>query len=93
MLKGKNLLPKGIDPFSERDENSMIVISPESVFITLVQSNLNSSTTNGSFTMADSNSFSSLYMGVVGCGEGVVYLASPGRPIDIGLELGYPFGR
>ena len=25
---------------------------------------------------------------MVGCGEGVVYLASPGRPTDIGLQLG-----
>ena len=24
-------------------------------------------------------------LGVVGCGEGVVYLTSPGRPTDIGL--------
>ena len=27
-------------------------------------------------------------MVVVGCGEGAVYLASPGRPTDIGLQLG-----
>ena len=27
-------------------------------------------------------------LGVVGCGEGVVYLTSPGRPTDIGLQLG-----
>ena len=27
-------------------------------------------------------------MGVVGCGEGVVYLTSRGRPTDIGLQLG-----
>ena len=27
-------------------------------------------------------------MGVVGCGEGVVYLTSPGSPTDIGLQLG-----
>ena len=26
-------------------------------------------------------------MGVVGCGEGVVYLTSPRRPTDIGLQL------
>ena len=26
--------------------------------------------------------------GVVGCGKGVVYLTSPGRPTDIGLQLG-----
>ena len=26
--------------------------------------------------------------GVVGCGEGVVYLSSPGHPTDIGLQLG-----
>ena len=26
--------------------------------------------------------------GVVGYGEGVVYLVSPGRPTDIGLQLG-----
>ena len=26
--------------------------------------------------------------GVVGCGDGVVYLTSPGRPTDIGLQLG-----
>ena len=25
---------------------------------------------------------------VVGCGEGVVYLTSPGHPTDIGLQLG-----
>ena len=29
-----------------------------------------------------------LIEGVVGCGKGVVYLASPGRPTDIGLQLG-----
>ena len=36
----------------------------------------------------------SLLLGVVGCGEGVVYLMSPGHPTDIGLQLGkacYPF--
>ena len=35
-------------------------------------------------------------MGVIGCGEGVVYRASPGRPTDIGLQLGktcYPCKR
>ena len=34
--------------------------------------------------------------GVVGCGEGVVYLTSLGRPADIGLQLGkacYPCSR
>ena len=34
--------------------------------------------------------------GVVGCGKGVVYLTSQGRPTDFGLELGkacYPFSR
>ena len=34
--------------------------------------------------------------GVIGCGEGVVYRASPGRPTDIGLQLGktcYPCKR
>ena len=34
--------------------------------------------------------------GVVGCGEGVVYLASLGHPTDIGLQLGkacYPCSR
>ena len=34
--------------------------------------------------------------GVVGCGEGVVYLMSPGRPTDTGLQLGnacYPCSR
>ena len=33
---------------------------------------------------------------VVGCGEGVVYLTSPGRPTDIDLQLGnacYPYSR
>ena len=37
-----------------------------------------------------------MYMGVVGCGEGIVYLTSPGRPTDIGFELGkdcYPYSR
>ena len=37
-----------------------------------------------------------LFVGVVGCGEGVVYLASPGCPTDIGLQLGkacYPCNR
>ena len=35
-------------------------------------------------------------VGVVGWCEGVVYLASPGRPTDIGSQLGmacYPFSR
>ena len=27
-------------------------------------------------------------LGVVGCGEGVLYLTSPGRPTAIGLQLG-----
>ena len=27
-------------------------------------------------------------LGVVGCGKSVVYLMSPGRPTDIGLQLG-----
>ena len=34
--------------------------------------------------------------GVVGSGEDVVYLASPGRPTDIGFQLGkacYPCSR
>ena len=34
--------------------------------------------------------------GGVGCGEGVVYLTSPGRPTDFGLQLSkacYPFSR
>ena len=33
---------------------------------------------------------------MVGCGEGVVYLTSPGCPTDIGLQLGkacYPCSR
>ena len=33
---------------------------------------------------------------IVGCGEGGVYLTSPGRPTDIGLQLGkacYPCSR
>ena len=37
-----------------------------------------------------------ILLGVVGCGESVVYLAPPGRPIDIGLQLGkacYPYSR
>ena len=36
------------------------------------------------------------YMGMVGCGERVVYLTSPGSPADIGLHLGkacYPCSR
>ena len=35
-------------------------------------------------------------VGVVGCGEGVVYLTSPGHPTDIGLQLAkacYPCSR
>ena len=35
-------------------------------------------------------------LGVLGCGEGVVYLTSPGRPNDIDLQLGkacYPCSR
>ena len=28
------------------------------------------------------------FLGMVGCGEGVVYLTSMGRPTDIGLQLG-----
>ena len=35
-------------------------------------------------------------LGVVRYGEGVVYLSSPGHPIDIGLQLGkacYPCSR
>ena len=34
--------------------------------------------------------------GVVGCGKGVMYLTSPGRPTDIDLRLGkacYPCSR
>ena len=27
---------------------------------------------------------------MVGCGEGVMYFTSPGRPTDIGLQLGRP---
>ena len=36
------------------------------------------------------------WLGVVGSGKGVVYLTSPGRPTDIGLQLGktcYPCSR
>ena len=32
--------------------------------------------------------FSKFYLGVVGWCEGAVYLTSPGRPTDIGLQLG-----
>ena len=35
-------------------------------------------------------------VGVVRCGEGFVYLTSPGRPTEIGLQLGkacYPCSR
>ena len=38
----------------------------------------------------------SIPMGVVGSGNGVVYLTSPGRPTEIGLQLGkacYPCSR
>ena len=35
-------------------------------------------------------SFSHLVLGVVGCGEGVGYLTSPGRPTDIGFHLVRP---
>ena len=34
------------------------------------------------------NSVYSLMLGVVGCGEGVMYLMSLGHPTDIGLQLG-----
>ena len=34
-----------------------------------------------------------LHMGVVGCDEGIVYLTSPGRPTDIGLQLGKLLAR
>ena len=37
-----------------------------------------------------------LHCEVVGCGEGVMYLASPGLPADIGLHLSkacYPCSR
>ena len=40
--------------------------------------------------------FFSIHMGVVGWCEGVMYLMSPGRPTDIGLQLGkacYPCSR
>ena len=36
------------------------------------------------------------FLGVVGSGNGVVYLTSPGRPTEIGLQLGkacYPCSR
>ena len=36
------------------------------------------------------------WMGVIGCGDGVVYLTSLGHPTDIGLQLGkacYPCSR
>ena len=36
------------------------------------------------------------HQGMVRCGEGVLYLTSPGRPTDIGLQLGkacYPCSR
>ena len=41
-------------------------------------------------------SFLNCLEGVVGFGEGVVYLTSPERPTDIGLQLGkacYPCSR
>ena len=34
-----------------------------------------------------------LLTGVVGCGEGVMYLMSLGRPTDIGLQLGKAYSR
>ena len=37
-----------------------------------------------------------IYRGVVGYGEGVLYLSLPGHPTDIGLQLGkacYPCSR
>ena len=34
-----------------------------------------------------------LHIGVVGCDEGIVYLTSPGRPTDIGLQLGKLLAR
>ena len=39
---------------------------------------------------------SAFFSGVVGSGNGVVYLTSPGRPTKIGLQLGkacYPCSR
>ena len=39
---------------------------------------------------------SQFFRGVVGCGEGVMYLTSPGSPTDIGLQLGkacYPCSK
>ena len=47
-----------------------------------------------SYTKKDCCSF--LSWGVVGWCEGVMYLMSPGRPADIGLQLGkacYPCSR
>ena len=38
----------------------------------------------------------SFFPGVVGCGEDIMYLTSPGRPTDIGFQLGkacYPCNR
>ena len=32
-------------------------------------------------------------LGVVGCGKGVVYLTSPGRPTEIGLQACYLCSR
>ena len=40
--------------------------------------------------------FSVICLGMVGWCEGVLYLRAPGRPIDIGLQLGkacYPCSR
>ena len=34
-----------------------------------------------------------LHIGVVGCDKGIVYLTSPGRPTDIGLQLGKLLAR
>ena len=33
-----------------------------------------------------------IILGVVGCGKGVLYLTSPGRPTDIGLQLDKAYG-
>ena len=38
--------------------------------------------------MTPSAEFLFLFFGVVRCGEGVVYLTSPGHSADIGLQLG-----
>ena len=40
--------------------------------------------------------YKSIWWGMVGWCEGVLYLTAPGRPIDIGLQLGkacYPCSR